>query len=205
MLSFITVIRKSEQKTTAWSGGTTTELALHPPGSAYIKRNFSWRLSSATVEAAESTFTPLPGIRRTLLLLSGEMELEHAGQHTVRLLPFEQDSFQGDWQTTSRGVASDFNLMLGGTADGNLTVLSVTSNAAISAIVAAHRQYPLTTTGFYCVDGSVGISANHTDTWLLTAGDLLLVRLPAGAPETVLQFKTKQPLLHLIRAELWHT
>lgn len=205
MSSFITVIRKNEQKTTAWSGGATTELALYPPGSEYAKRNFSWRLSSATVEAAESTFTPLPGIRRTLLLLSGEMELEHAGQHKVRLLPFEQDSFLGDWQTTSRGVASDFNLMLSGAADGSLSVLSVTPHAAGTATVTAHRQYPLTTTAFYCVDGSAGISANHADTWLLASGDLLLVRLPAGATETFLQFKTKQPLLHLIRADLLHT
>ena len=204
MLTSITFIRKEEQKTTVWSGGTTTELALYPPGAEYAKRNFIWRLSSATVETAVSTFTPLTGIRRTLLLLAGEMELEHAGQHTIKLHPFDQDSFLGNWRTTSRGIATDFNLMLAGDCDGSLSVLSVTPDATVSAVTAAYGHYPLTTTAFYCADGQAAVCIKQTDDRQLKAGDLLLIRTPAAAPEAFLQFTTKQPMLHIIRADLRH-
>lgn len=59
----IKVITKEQQKTSTWSGGTTTQLAIYPEDADYGKRNFTWRLSSATVEAEESVFTSLPGIK----------------------------------------------------------------------------------------------------------------------------------------------
>lgn len=33
-----------------WSGGTTTQLAIFPPGASYADRDFLWRVSSAAVE-----------------------------------------------------------------------------------------------------------------------------------------------------------
>ena len=44
----------SDYITTKWSGGLTTQLGIAPAGAVYADRDFLWRLSSATVEDAES-------------------------------------------------------------------------------------------------------------------------------------------------------
>lgn len=112
-------------KTTNWSGGTTTELFIWPETGSYSNRNFDFRLSTATVEVEESVFTPLSGVARTLMVLAGEMELIHEGQHSKRLGPFDQDHFQGGWTTNSVGKCSDFNLMCQGKTKGELEHLAL--------------------------------------------------------------------------------
>lgn len=58
-----------------WSGGQTRELLLLPEGSSYGRRDFSVRISSASVNAEESEFTLLPGVRRFLSVLEGRVSL----------------------------------------------------------------------------------------------------------------------------------
>ncbi|HNR03775.1 MAG TPA: HutD family protein [Bacillota bacterium] len=111
MNSSIRIIRKSEGKVSTWSGGTTTQLYIYPENAVYADRNFRWRLSSAKVAADESTFTPLPGISRILMIIEGEVEIEHQGHHRTVLKAFEKDSFSGDWTTICKGKAADYNLM----------------------------------------------------------------------------------------------
>lgn len=115
--------------TTSWSGGTTTELFIWPAGASYAERNFDFRLSTATVEIEESDFTPLEGVQRTLMVLEGEMELQHEGHHSVKLGPFETDEFEGGWKTHSVGKCRDFNLMCRGNAKGEMTPFSLTQFA----------------------------------------------------------------------------
>jgi len=117
------IIRSADFKTKHWSGGTTTELFIYPPDSEYTKRNFTFRLSRATIEVDHSDFTPLPGVRRKLMLLDGELELIHKDHYRKKLLPLEFDVFPGDWETQSLGKATDFNLMLRESADGKFTVI----------------------------------------------------------------------------------
>ena len=50
----------------------------------YVDRDFLWRLSSATVEDAESDFTALPDYERLISTLEGTIEL-NAGQPTVTI------------------------------------------------------------------------------------------------------------------------
>lgn len=104
----------------AWSKGTSSELFIYPQGSNFQSRDFLFRISLATVDAEESEFTPLPGIQRTLMLLEGKHTLTHQGQYTKVLLPFDQDTFSGDWQTKSQGKATNFNLMCRQGAQGQL-------------------------------------------------------------------------------------
>lgn len=104
----------------AWAKGSSQELFIYPPTSDFQKRDFLFRISLATVEAETSEFTPLPGIRRTLMLLKGEHTLTHKGHHTKQLFPFDQDTFEGDWQTSSRGQATNFNLMCREGSRGNI-------------------------------------------------------------------------------------
>ena len=59
-----------------WSGGQTAEIALWPPEGSYQRRDFLWRLSSATVECESSVFTSLPDYNRIIALLGGELALD---------------------------------------------------------------------------------------------------------------------------------
>lgn len=94
-----------------WSGGKTTELLISPENATLAERNFDVRLSTASIEVESSTFTSMNGYLRKLLVLEGTLELNHEDQHSVKLSKFEQDSFSGDWHTTSKGKAIDFNLI----------------------------------------------------------------------------------------------
>ena len=116
------IIRAAEHLCTPWAGGTTTELAIYPAESSYAKRQFRWRLSSATVTAHSSVFTALPGFTRILMILSGQMQLQHEKTREVTLNPFEQDCFDGGKTTISLGQAVDFNLMMANGVSGSLTV-----------------------------------------------------------------------------------
>jgi environmental stress-induced protein Ves len=53
------------------------------------------------------------------------MTLEHEHYHIVRLQPFQQDAFAGDWMTRSREMARDFNIMLSGACTGQMQAVSV--------------------------------------------------------------------------------
>lgn len=114
------IIRKQDQKTSQWSGGTTTELFLYPADGSYADRNFLFRLSSACCEDTESVFTSLPGVNRILMVLDGRLSLCHQGKRKVTLAPGDQDHFTGDETTKSTGGCVDFNLMMKQNTEGNL-------------------------------------------------------------------------------------
>jgi environmental stress-induced protein Ves len=119
------VIRKTEQLTSKWTGGTTTQLYIYPENSTYQDRNFLFRISTATIETGESVFTSLPGISRQIMILEGSLKIEHKGRYTKILQKFETDSFEGDWETTGFGKATDFNLMTTGKVRSSIEVKSL--------------------------------------------------------------------------------
>ena len=77
----IELIRKSQQIAPR-SGGTTTQLFIYSWNETYSNLQFDFRISTATVEVETSIFTQLPGVRRTLMVLDGTMELHHQHHHT---------------------------------------------------------------------------------------------------------------------------
>jgi environmental stress-induced protein Ves len=111
----------------AWSGGTTTQLAIYPENAVYADRDFLWRVSSALVELEESDFTPLPDYDRLIATLEGEIVLSHNGGAPLRLRPLEVHAFSGADATHSWGRCKDFNLMLRrGHASGAMEPLRLT-------------------------------------------------------------------------------
>ncbi len=117
-----TIIFSPESRTTVrWTSGTSTEMFIHPADGSFAERRFVFRISTATVEAEESTFTFFEGITRHLMILKGELELIHEDRYTKPLKPYDQDTFSGEWSTRSRGRVTDFNLMLKDGATGSLT------------------------------------------------------------------------------------
>ena len=102
-------------RSSTWSGGTTTELYLHPEHGSYAARDFLFRISSATVDLEESDFTPLPGVERYITPLSGGFTLTHPGMPPVVLPALATPyGFSGGIATHCVGKATDFNLMLKG-------------------------------------------------------------------------------------------
>jgi len=103
-----------------WAGGTSTEMFIYPSDGSFVDRNFTFRISSATVEVEQSNFTFFEGITRHLMILKGELELIHVNRYSKVLSVYEQDTFSGEWETKSIGKVTDFNLMLKNGAEGNL-------------------------------------------------------------------------------------
>lgn len=104
-------ITTNEQVRSEWSGGTTTQLFIYPKESSYVERNFSLRISTATVDVEESDFTALPGYERLLMILNGNLLITHNHQISKPLLPYEVHAFSGDWQTSAKGKVIDFNVI----------------------------------------------------------------------------------------------
>ncbi len=98
-------------KTVSWANGTSTELFVYPPDGNFQTRDFVFRISTATVEAEETTFSDFSGLTRILLPLKGKLTLIHEGRYTKELEPFEQDQFDGAWHTRSKGKVQDFNVI----------------------------------------------------------------------------------------------
>jgi environmental stress-induced protein Ves len=153
------------RKTINWASGTSTEIFIHPADGSFAERNFIFRISTATVEAEESTFTLFEGITRHLMILKGELELIHEGRYTKHLKPFEQDIFSGEWSTRSKGKVTDFNLMLKSGATGSLTHRHIEQDA--KEVFTANTKYYF----IYLAIGKATLSNGNT----AKAGDLLWI------------------------------
>jgi len=159
------IIRNSDIKVSNWSGGTTSELYIYPENSNYKDLNFKFRLSKATIEVEHSVFTPLPNVKRKLMLLDGELELIHENQHTINLKPLEFDTFSGNWNTTSNGKATDFNLMMLGNTEGNYKVFSNTEKTILK-----HKS-KVDISVFYVVKGKISLSQTED----ICEGELIII------------------------------
>ena len=67
-------------------GGSTTEIAVAPPGAGFD--DFDWRVSLATI-TQDGPFSVFPGIDRTLALVDGDGVLLDFGDERVVLSPSE--------------------------------------------------------------------------------------------------------------------
>lgn len=116
------VLSSKNYITTKWSGGTTTQLCIYPEGAKYSERIFDWRISTAWIEEEESHFTPLPGVKRWIMPLTGELRMKFSDKE-VCLLPFEVYQFDGGDEVVSNGKLRDFNLMLNKGWSGGMEVI----------------------------------------------------------------------------------
>lgn len=122
------IIKPEEYETGVWSGGTTTQLAIYPPGASYADRNFIFRLSSATVDTEQSEFTHLPDYDRWLMIFEGSARLVHDSEKEVTLNPYECDAFDGGISTVSFGRVTDYNLMLRKGGTGSMKAIGLDEN-----------------------------------------------------------------------------
>ncbi len=110
---------------TKWAGGTTTQLYIYPLTSTYKDQNFSIRISTASIETFLSVFTPLSEVHRQLLVLEGALLIEHPNHYTTLLLPYDTDTFEGGWNTKSKGTGKDYNIMTKGNIQSSLEAIEL--------------------------------------------------------------------------------
>ena len=121
----VTLLRANDFQVSDWSGGKTKQLYLSPPTGHYGKRDFDYRLSTATVELAESQFSDLSGFHRILMSLDHTLHLHNASrQEETVLAPFTPYFFEGSDSITSRGTCTDFNLIYSDHYQGQMIAIS---------------------------------------------------------------------------------
>lgn len=121
----VTLLRANDFQVSDWSGGKTKQLYLSPPTGHYAKREFDYRLSTATVEVAESQFSDLSGFHRILMSLDHPLRLLNASQQEEKVLePFTPYFFEGSDSITSRGTCTDFNLIYSDHYQGQMIAVS---------------------------------------------------------------------------------
>jgi hypothetical protein len=108
------IVRAADMSARPWSGGITTQLTISPSGASPEKRDFDYRVSTASV-TSDGAFTRYPGYKRILALISGAgMKLQIDGDAHVLQQRFNQISFSGDASTyaeLSKGEIHDFNII----------------------------------------------------------------------------------------------
>ena len=179
----ITLLRANDFQVSDWSGGKTKQLYLSPPTGHYGKREFDYRLSTATVELAESQFSDLSGFHRILMSLDHTLHLHNASrQEETVLAPFTPYFFEGSDSITSRGTCTDFNLIYSDHYQGQM--LAISDREELSQDEAIQFIYALSD---LMVTGTGLPSLN------LETGQLLIVEKEAQETELQIMFSSNQP------------
>lgn len=165
-MNFPQITRLVDREPVKWSGGKTTELFISPSNSSYASRDFDLRLSTATVELETSDFTPLPGFNRLLMVLEGEISLNHVSHHSTKLKKFDFDRFGGGWDTKSTGLCVDFNVIFKeGMFISPLGITLLKGDWLRDKIIKADFIF------VFCHSGELVITCNESTT-TISAGDL---------------------------------
>ncbi len=104
-------IKQEKYKKSTWAGGEALELYIHPKNSLYEEYNFKYRISIADTKG-DLELSLTPNYYRRTMILNGETTFSHEGYHTIKLKSFDQDYFKGNVKTVSKGVTTNFNIML---------------------------------------------------------------------------------------------
>jgi environmental stress-induced protein Ves len=153
-------------------GGSTTEIAVWPPGAQFDA--FDWRISLAAI-AADGPFSVFPGIDRTLTLVDGGgVDLALDDGRSVALRPDHPTFvFAGELKidaSLAHGATTDFNVM---------TRRAHWVHRLERVRFSGHRQVSRNraTTLLFLADGGQVQCHSHGNQFQLTRGDTLLLDL----------------------------
>ncbi len=133
-IRYMKIVRKVQVLPSEWKGGKTYEYVIFPADSAYVNRNFDFRISSASIEQIPSDFTQFVGYQRYLIMLDGELNVLHNEKERV----FECNTlfkFDSNDCVRSFSLGNDFNLMLKDGIDAQVEVVTDRELTADSAFV----------------------------------------------------------------------
>jgi environmental stress-induced protein Ves len=137
----ISVKKEKDCKVVNWANGTSTELFVFPADGNFQTRDFTFRISTATVEAEKTTFSDFSSLTRILMILEGNIKLIHEGRYTKQLAPFDQDTFDGSWPTKSQGKVRDFNVMFKENVEGKVEHLALKPGLIESFMLAGTHDF----------------------------------------------------------------
>ena len=182
-MTHITLLKSNDFQVSDWSGGKTKQLYLSPPTGHYGKRNFDYRLSTATVELAESQFSDLSGFHRILMSLDHTLHLHNASrQEETVLAPFTPYVFEGSDSITSRGTCTDFNLIYSDHYQGQM--LAISDGQELSQDEAIQFIYALS---------DLMVTGTDLPSLNLEIGQLLIVEKETQETELQIMFSSDQP------------
>ncbi|HXU26822.1 MAG TPA: HutD family protein [Bacteroidia bacterium] len=165
----INLTKKEHLNTTNWSGGTTTQLAIYPKEAIYKNLDFNFRISTATIEVEESAFTRLLNVSRVIMVLDGELTIQHKNQYTKQLKKFDTDNFSGDWETTSIGKVTDFNIMTRGSTKATASGFSLAEKLKKELVLNSDVM------AIYVSLGEIVIEQSSTQNIKVSQGDIILI------------------------------
>lgn len=172
------VVRAADAARQRWrnGGGITHQIAIWPPDAQ--GSDFAWRISAAEV-SEPGDFSDWSGFDRQLWIThgAGVRLTDPATGAVTELRPGAALDFPGERRYACAlldGPVRDFNLMLRRGA-GTLRSRLIRGTGADS-LQPGHNL-------FYCVQGSVQLSANGKRIAALAAGDTLHIALDAGTAE----------------------
>lgn len=118
-------IKKSEFKVTDWSGGQTTQLFIHPEGADFSKRDFNFRISSASFTSTSSNFSDFSGYQRYILPLKSFIKIKHEGLYEREINSYEVEYFDGRWKTYSENSLDtiDYNFIVRNGSDATMEIV----------------------------------------------------------------------------------
>ena len=179
----VTLLRANDFQVSDWSGGKTKQLYLSPPTGHYSKRDFDYRLSTATVELAESQFSDLSGFHRILMSLDHTLHLHNANQQEETVLaPFTPYFFEGSDSITSRGTCTDFNLIYSDHYQGQM--IAISNGQELIRDEEIQFIYAL---------GDLTVTVTNLPVLNLEAEQLLIVEKETQETELQIMFSSDQP------------
>lgn len=182
-MTHVTLLRANDFQVSDWSGGKTKQLYLSPPTGHYGKRDFDYRLSTATVEVAESEFSDLSGFHRILMSLDHPLCLLNASQQEEKVLePFTPYLFEGSDSITSRGTCTDFNLIYSDHYQGQM--IAISNGQELSRDDEIQFIYAL---------GNLTVTGTNLPALNLEAEQLLIVEKETQETELQIMFSSNQP------------
>jgi len=107
----IHLLPKKDSKASIWSGGLTYEYMIYPETANYTNRDFTFRISSATIEEVPSVFTKFKGYHRYLVMLDNSLYIEVNKEKKV-YEKYEIMEFNSDDDVISYTKGIDFNWMV---------------------------------------------------------------------------------------------
>ena len=121
-----------------WSGGKTYQFYIYPEQSSYSELNFIYRISSATIDLNESTFTRFKGYKRYLVMLDNDLKVQHNKIYKV-FNKHEVFEFDSQDEVLSYSKGTDFNFMIAHEFDKTQIKIakgSYTTNSATTLLFA---------------------------------------------------------------------
>jgi environmental stress-induced protein Ves len=186
------LISSADYKTTAWSGGTTTEMFIYPQGSNFEAQDFLFRLSKADITEEKTTFNTLPHVKRCLMLLEGDLTLRHEGKPPRILERFDNELFTGDWNTQSEGKATVLNLMCKNEANGTLKK-RVIRKVRLRSYWQENSLLPYRALAYYVYAGKIEVAIGQ-EIFTLEENDMFVL-LPEEEEQTL--------RIHVLEKSIW--